>query len=453
MILVSQAVILLPMIRLTHVQAYNSSAKMVRSADIGSIASYLICRGYKTGDRLYRKRANEPRQYAQDVRSYCINYVRRGQCLRVEEVLTFDYLRLDEPMWDVIRRYRVFDNDERSIITTELLRRNMLYRLNNWRIYFDGSVGTNVKFFKNVILNIETLDNFTWLPPAIVRQTIRAYIRIMYFTHGNSPQYNYDVINNVFMYRTEAESNRNGVVRLRPLSDETDIYLYPLFSKAIRADEMNVLRHLWTIGTAIWNLYAQDEDDEQQSLIKYLVCSYGSYTFLKPNVIMLEANVVQIAQNVYNNFQQTFTIQSFIQRFRKTWRKRYVRVSGYISAKDVVRAIMDAPATMFAKTCRASIRFDCNGREAFKKFVEDKVEIFPTYLIRNKQINQLVWSIVKTKDVCTTTVQNVHKMMVRGATFHVPPKGRQSRKTSLPPTGATYVDAICNITWIAGTTL
>jgi len=170
--------------------------------------------------------------------------VQIGQCLRVEEVLTFDFLRLDEPMWDIIHRYRVFDNNERSIITTELLRRNMLYRLNNWRIYFDGSISTDIQFFKNVIVNIETLDNFTWIPPAIVRQTIKAYVRIMYFTHGNSPQYNYDVMNNIFMYRTEAESNRNDVVRLRPLSDETDNYLYPLFSKTIRADEMNVMKHL-----------------------------------------------------------------------------------------------------------------------------------------------------------------------------------------------------------------
>jgi len=160
----------------THAQAYNASAKIVRFADIGFVAAYLICRGYKTGDRLDRRRADEPRQYAQDVQSYCLNYVRRGQCLRIEEVLIFDYLRLDEPMSEAIQIYRVFDDNQRTILTTELLRRNLLYRLNNWRMYFDGAVGTDVKFLKNVIVNVETLDNFIWMPPAIVRQTIRSYI-------------------------------------------------------------------------------------------------------------------------------------------------------------------------------------------------------------------------------------------------------------------------------------
>jgi len=160
------------------------------------------------------------------------------------------------------------------------------------------------------------------------------------------------------------------------------------------------------------------------------VCLYASYTFLKPGVITLEANVVQIAQNIYKNFQQTFTIESFVQRFRKTWKKRYVHVSGYISVKDVVQLIMDTPATMFAKMCRASIRFDRDGREAVKKFVEDKVEIFPTYLIRRQKYR--VWSIIKTNNKDVPTVESVRKMMVRGVTFDVPPKGR-SRKTSLPP--------------------
>jgi len=38
----------------THAQAYNASAKIVRFADIGFVAAYLICGGYKTGDRLDR---------------------------------------------------------------------------------------------------------------------------------------------------------------------------------------------------------------------------------------------------------------------------------------------------------------------------------------------------------------------------------------------------------------
>jgi len=181
-------------------------------------------RGYSTGDRLNERRANETQQYTQDVESYCRNYIHREQCLRIE-VFTFDYLRLDKPM-----TYRVFDDDQQTILTTEMMRRNLLYRLNNWRIYFDGAIGTDVKFLNNIIIHVETLEKFFWISATIVRQTIRYCIRVM-FVHGNSPEYNYKLMSHMFVYRMEVDSNINGVVRLCPLSDDSDNYLYPIFFK------------------------------------------------------------------------------------------------------------------------------------------------------------------------------------------------------------------------------
>jgi len=90
----------------THVQACSSSAKMIRFADVGLVAAYVICHGYKTCDRLNKKKANETRQYVTDIVSYCNTYVRRRQCLRIEEVLTFDRLRLNKSMSDALTRVR-----------------------------------------------------------------------------------------------------------------------------------------------------------------------------------------------------------------------------------------------------------------------------------------------------------------------------------------------------------
>jgi len=184
----------------------------------------------------------------------------------------------------------------------------------------------------------------------------------------------------MFVHRTEADSNRNGVVRLRPLLDETDNCLYtPLFSKRIPANQMNVTRHMWAVGSAIWDLYAQeDEEQKEQNVIKYLVCLYASC--LKPGVVSLEANVVKLAQNIDTNYKRAFTVNSFVQRFRKTWAKHYVRLSGYVSAKDIARQIMDNPATMFAKMCRASVRFAVMIVTRLKSLWRRRWKFFPPNL-------------------------------------------------------------------------
>jgi len=41
-----------------------------------------------------------------------------------------------------------------------MMRRNLLYRLNNWRMYFNDDISMDVKFLNNIIIHVETLDNF-----------------------------------------------------------------------------------------------------------------------------------------------------------------------------------------------------------------------------------------------------------------------------------------------------
>jgi len=246
----------------TFVQAYSSSAKMVRFADIGLVAAYTVCRGFHTGDRLLDMRENETRQHVKDIESYCKSYIRHRQCLRIEEVLTFDRLRLDETISNALTHYHVFDDNERCIITSEMIHRGLLYRLNNWRLYYDSAISVDVRFLHNVIIHCEALNQFPWTPPPIVRQTIRSIIRIMYFVHGNSPEYNYQIMQHMFANGTEGQSNDNGIVRLRPLRDESDDFLYPLYSKKIPVREINVARHVWTVICGISKLHDQDDEND-----------------------------------------------------------------------------------------------------------------------------------------------------------------------------------------------
>jgi len=53
---------------------------------------------------------NETRQYVRDLLQYCNNYVTKSQTTRIEEVLTFDRLRVDESVSAALNDYRVFEN-------------------------------------------------------------------------------------------------------------------------------------------------------------------------------------------------------------------------------------------------------------------------------------------------------------------------------------------------------
>jgi len=142
-------------------------------------------------------------------------------------------------------------------------------------MYFDANIGTDIRFLTSSYAS--SLDKFLWISVAVISQTIRSIIRIMYYVHGNSHEYNYKVMRCMFVHRTEKDSNVDGVIRLRPLRDESDNNLYLLFSKKVCFSEMDVTRHLWTINNAIWDLYTHDEErEENEYVIKYLVCLYAS---------------------------------------------------------------------------------------------------------------------------------------------------------------------------------
>jgi len=70
-------------------------------------------------------------QYVRDLFQYCTNYVTKNQTTRIEEILTFDRLRVEESVSAALNAYKVFDKTDLNIITKHFLCRDVLYRLRN----------------------------------------------------------------------------------------------------------------------------------------------------------------------------------------------------------------------------------------------------------------------------------------------------------------------------------
>lgn len=67
--------------------------------------------------------------------------------------------------------------------------------------------------------------------PCETAQAIKAEFRVMYFVHGRSTIYNYEIMRHMFANKSEAASAVGTLVRLRSLEDsETDENLrFPYF--------------------------------------------------------------------------------------------------------------------------------------------------------------------------------------------------------------------------------
>jgi len=77
------------------------------------------------------------------------------QTTRCEEVLTFDYLRVDKSLSDAFKQYHVFDKIELNITTKEFLCRKIIYRLYNWRHHFYEFIAEDLRFLWKLIVGCE----------------------------------------------------------------------------------------------------------------------------------------------------------------------------------------------------------------------------------------------------------------------------------------------------------
>jgi len=120
--------------------------------------------------------------------------------------------------------------------------------------------------------------------------------------------------------------------------------------------------------------------------------------------------MIAMAQHVYIHYKKAFSLNNFINEFRKHPSSRYVKlVSGYIAADDIARAILEQPKTMFGNTIAASIRFTdkMNITEKLIQFIEENCKVFPTQLLKLMATSS--WCVVKTSNVqlnCGTRSRN-----------------------------------------------
>jgi len=195
------------------------------------------------------------------------------------------------------------------------MERNLLYRLNNWRIYFDGAISADIRFLFNVINRIDKL-NFLWMPP-IVRQTIRAEFKTMDFVHESSYEFNYVIMRSIFKMITESGSMKDGVVELRPLQDDSDNVIYPIFTTRISVLQVQAIRHVWQ--NAIWTMYIDnDDDDDDEEALRYVVTMYAVWAY-GPAFIRShqEVDVVAQARRLYRGYKDAFNLRSYLREYKK----------------------------------------------------------------------------------------------------------------------------------------
>jgi len=178
---------------ITHVQMYNAAAKMARATDSVFLPAFAICRGYPNANRRLANVGSEAMQYIRDLYQYCTNYVTHNQTTRIEEVLTFDRLRVEESISAALNAYKVFDKTDMNIVTKHFLCHDVLHRLCNWRRHFNTCIGKDLMFLRKLILDRDLLDGMSWVAPTLTSQILRAEFSVMYFIHGNSTRYNYTI--------------------------------------------------------------------------------------------------------------------------------------------------------------------------------------------------------------------------------------------------------------------
>jgi len=218
-------------------------------------------------------------QYVRDLLQYCSNYVTKSQTTRIEEVLTFDRLRVEESIAAALNEYRVFDKTELSITTKQFLCRDVLYRLRNWRRYFDACIGEDLRWLRKLIVDRELLDTMSWVASPITSQIIRAEFRTMYFVHGNSSTYNYQIFRHMFTNGSELWAMDGPFVSLRQLNDEQDLFRYPLFTTKLPTNKLVIVKHVWSVINDISDRHCNESDDLINEPVKFLVTVYVTWAY------------------------------------------------------------------------------------------------------------------------------------------------------------------------------
>ncbi|KYN00599.1 hypothetical protein ALC62_08626 [Cyphomyrmex costatus] len=321
----------------------------------------------------------------------------------------------------------------------------LVVRLHQWQSHFDHCIGNDVRFLKNALTRVDTLDNFTLAPPGIVRQMIRAEFRTLYFVHGTSPVFSFAVSRHLFARGNEAQSCQDGIVQLRSLEDDQDSFAFPLYTTRLTLKQMRVVRHAWLVNHGVWSRHeARMRDVRMNNTVAYTITLYATmaYTasFSGRSRTVLKTDIVRLSCRLFPKATSMFTVRWFIKTYQQRGGRR--TCSGYLSPANIVKGIVDDPSTTFSRLALSctGIHGDDDRRtlaEKMTEFVTSNVQIFPVKLIRESTATYK-WSLVKhhaPTDQRPFTVEQVRRKMtmVNRERPPPPPPETQSSRPPSPP--------------------
>jgi len=179
------------------------------------------------------------------------------------------------------------------------------------------------------------------------------------------------------------------------------------------------------------------------------MCLYASWAYDRAFITRVkppQKDTVAMAENIYTNYKEAFSLNAFIRRYKRHPSQQYTKlIRNYVAAENITRAILEQSRTMFAKTVVASLTLTNLENQVGKltTFIEQHCTVFPTQLI--KSTAKLCWCVVIGRNVQRVRVERVRqvtRLARRGKqSFRIPPIRQKVRcrlsssssSKSLPP--------------------
>lgn len=181
----------------------------------------------------------------------------------------------DGSILNQLMRYDVFEEEVKCRLTEMLFEHRLIYRLHNWRAHFDAEAGQDLRYWCDHIFVPERYEQQPYVPTQQIEQSVRADFRLMYFLHGNSHKYNFNV--RKYMMPLGNETDDGGYMHFRLLhrrdEDERDAARerekrYPLYSTDIPFPLLNAIKFL--------RKHRDPETHPARDLTRYIVSLYAT---------------------------------------------------------------------------------------------------------------------------------------------------------------------------------
>jgi len=233
-----------------------------------------------------------------------------------------------------------------------------------------------------------------WVASPITSQIIRAEFRVMYFVHGNSTTYNFPILKHMFINGSELRATDGPFVRLRVLVNLEDNYKYPLFTTKLLANELAIVRYIWSIMNDIWwqIRYCEVQDDRVNEPVKFLVTVYATWAYNQIRQSLDARPATTRSQDVYERYEDAFSADRIVRECEATRGEFTMRIANKRVRADDLFNVKDA-STSFANIARLCVNMRDDALRAFYNVIEAKFDLFPMRLI-DSRVNYYTWSLV-----------------------------------------------------------